>query len=199
MASDEVVLALPQPIPPLRHVRSTLLLGSVASLKDAGYFDGYVAVASGYAREAITSSVAGMWIPIDVALAHYRACDSLGISAESAAQLGHGTFTRTKGLLLGTAIGLAKGAGVNPWTLVPYFQRFWNRGYDGGGAHAIKKGPKDLHIGLVDCPLLESKYYRAALRGLVAGVIELVCTKAYVHERPVAQPRSAILFRVQWV
>jgi hypothetical protein len=138
-------------------------------------------------------------MPLEIALGHYRACNALGLSAESAAQLGRLTFTRTKGLLLGTAIGLAKGAGVTPWTLAPYFQRFWFRGYDGGGVYIERIGPKEMHMGLVEAEIVETRYYRAALRGLLAGVMELVCSKAYVHERIVRDPQSAILFRIQWV
>jgi hypothetical protein len=50
-----------------------------------------------------------------------------------------------------------------------------------------------------EAPIVETRYYRAALRGLLTGVFELVCSRAYVHERIVRDPRNAILFRIQWV
>jgi hypothetical protein len=140
-----------------------------------------------------------MWIPIETAVEHYLACDRLGLSAESAAQLGRGTFDRTKGLLLGTAIGLAKTAGVTPWTLAPYVQRFWLRGMDGGGVQAVKIGPKEIRLDVVACPVLRSQYFRAALRGLTGALFELVTQKVYAHEVPGRGPETAITLRVQWV
>jgi hypothetical protein len=197
--ADDVVLAFPTPLAPVRHVRSTLMLGGLASLEAGGWLDAYCAAAPVDVRTAIQTSVAGMWIPVDTALAHYLACDRIGVSAESAAKLGRGTFTRTKGLLLGTALGLAKTAGVTPWSLIPYFQRFWHRGLDGGGVRALKLGPKEVQIDIVGCPVFQSHYFRGALRGLTANLLELVCRKAYIHPRHVAEPNSEISFRAQWV
>jgi hypothetical protein len=197
--ADDVVLAFPNPLAPVRHVRSTLMLGGLASLEAAGFLDAYAAVAPPDVRTTIQTSVAGMWIPIETAVAHYLACDRIGVSSDSAAKLGRGTFARTKGLLLGTAIGIAKTAGVTPWALVPHLQRFVQRGMDGGGVRALKLGPKEVQIDLVACPLLESHYFRGALRGLTTTLLELVCRKAYLHERGVDDPNTAISFRAQWV
>jgi hypothetical protein len=197
--SDDVVLALPSPIPPVRHVRSTLMLGGLASIKAAGLIEAYDAVSPPAVRDAIQTAVAGMWLPVDIAVAHYVACDRMEVSAESAAKLGRGTFERTKGLLLGTATGLARGVGVNPWTLLPHFQRFWLRGLDGGGVRVLRLGPKDARIDVVECPVFESQYFRYALRGLAMSLLELVCEKCYVHDLPSRDPNTAVAFRAQWV
>lgn len=174
-------------------------MGAVAAIKAAGYGEAYEALLPREMHDTIVNTVAGMWLPVDVARAHYRACDGLNLSADAAAQLGRGTFARTKGLLLGAAVGLAKGVGVTPWTMVPHFQRFWLRGYDGGGVKVTKTGPKEFLMLITNFSLFESKYYRAALRGLTGSLLELVCQKAYVVERPVSAPESSILFRAQWV
>ncbi|MGH7294225.1 MAG: hypothetical protein ACRELB_04805, partial [Polyangiaceae bacterium] len=99
----------------------------------------------------------------------------------------------------GTATGLAKGAGVDPWTLFPHFQRFWLRGLDGGGVRVLRQGPKDARVDVVECPLFESRYFRAATRGLAASLLELVCRKCYVQDLPSREPDTAIAFRAQWV
>ena len=197
--ADEVVLAFPEPILPMRHIRSTLLMGGLDSLRAAGLGDAYAAVSPPQVQAAIGAAVAGMWIPIDVAVAHYLACDELGLSNDSAAQLGRATFERTKGLLLGSAIGLARGVGVTPWTLMPYLQRFWLRGYDGGAVRATRRGPKEVDLDVVGCPVMRSRYYRAAQRGLVSVLLELVCEKAYVHERAFGDAPSSGGLRAQWV
>lgn len=199
IASDDLVLDFPKPIPPLRHVRSTLVLGGLASISEAGLFDAYTELAPEEVRVAIQSSVAGMWLPVATVVAHYLACDRLGISSESAAQLGRRTFERMKGTLLGPAMSMAKGAGVTPWTLIPYFQRFWLRGNDGGGIRAVRLGPKEARIDIVSCPHFVSRYFRSACRGLGKGLLELVCQKAYIHDQPFGEDETARSFRVQWV
>ncbi len=194
-----ILLPFPQPIPRMRHQRSTLLQSGIASLRAAGLYEAYVAAAPREVREEIEQAVAGMWIPIETAIAHYLAYDRLGLSAESAAKLGRATFDRSKGLLLGAAIGLARGAGVTPWTLAPHLQRFWLRGFDGGGTQVMQLGPKEMRIDVVASPVLQSAYFRSALRGLTTALFELVSQKVYVHADPTPGPETAIVLRVQWV
>jgi hypothetical protein len=197
--SEEVVLPFPNPILPHRNVRSTLLQGGFASLVDAGLKDSYLAVVPPEVRAVIEGSVAGMWIPVETALAHYMACDRIGVSSESAVAIGRGTFERTKGLLLGTAVGVAKSVGVTPWSLVPHLQRFWLRGNDGAGVGAVKLGPKEARIEVVRCPLFRSRYYRGAYRGIAMSLFELVAQKAYAHELRRGGDEESVTLRVQWV
>jgi hypothetical protein len=79
-------------------------------------------------------------------------------------------------------------------------KRFWLGGIDGGGGvRAVKLGPKEVRIDVRGCPLFESRYYRAAFRGWVTSVFELVSDKAYAHElRGGGADRSGISLRVQW-
>ncbi len=195
----ETVPAFPEPIVLPQNIRSTIILSSIDSIRGAGHYDAYIAALAADARDTILSSVVGMWLPIDIGHAHYRACDALGLSTETEVQLGRGTFGRTKGLLLGTAVKLATGAGVTPWTVFPFFQRFWFRAYDGGALRVLRLGPKEAAVELIAFPLATSKYYRHAVRGLLVGVVELFCSKAYAKERPVSEPAMAITYRVQWV
>jgi len=196
---EEVILAFPALIRPIQNVRSTLLQGGLASIFEAGLKDAYLAVVPPEVRSVLESAVAGMWIPVETALGHYMACDRLGLSTESMVALGRGTFERTKGMLLGTAVGLAKSVGVTPWSLVPHMQRFWLRGNDGGGVRALKLGPKEVRIDVVANPLYRSRYYRAAYRGIAASLLELVAQKAYAHEIRRGHDEDALSVRVQWV
>lgn len=197
--APNILLPFPQPIPRMRHARSTLLQSGIASLREAGLYETYVASVRREVREEIEQAVAAMWIPIETAIAHYLACDRLGLSAESAAKLGRSTFDRSKGLLLGAATGLARGAGVTPWTLAPHLQRFWLRGFDGGGVQVVQLGPKEMRIDVVASPILQSAYFRSALRGLTTALLELVTQKVYVHADPAPGPETAIVLRAQWV
>ncbi len=174
-------------------------MGGLASIEAAGLLDAYTAVSPPDVRTAIQSAIAGMWIPVDIAVAHYLACDRMGVSSDTAAKLGRSTFARTKGLLLGTAVAVARGAGVTPWSLLQHGQRFWLRGNDGGGVRVLKVGPKEARVDIVGSPLWESRYFRAAYRGLVAALVQLVAQAAFAHEIPGGTSNTSIAVRVQWV
>jgi hypothetical protein len=195
----EVVLSMPTPLVAARHIRSTVLLSSVAAIRSAGLGEAYMSALDPKHRSFIEGSVVGMWVPMDTAMAHYRACDSLGMSNDTAASLGRSVFDRTAGTLLGTVVKLSKASGVNPWTILPLFQRFWQRGFDGGGIAVYKLGPKDAQIDAVAIAVNDVRYFRHALRGLVMGVLDMFSAKTYVREL-VGIPRDtgAVHYRVQW-
>jgi hypothetical protein len=175
------------------------MLGAIEGLRAAGYFEAYKKALDPSWHDTMINAVAGVWIPLEVAKAHYRACDSLGLSPDTTVALGRATFERTAGTLLGTALRMAKEAGVTPWAVLPMFQRFWLRGNDGGGIRVMRHGPKEAQVDVVQTALLESPYYRGALRGLVTALVSLFCKKVYVSERPVPRPSTSIALRVQWV
>ena len=197
MREDDVVLALPASVKPARKLRSTLVLASIESVKRRGRFEDYERALPAEHRESLLHAVAATWVSLDAAKAHYAACDSLRLSAEQQVLAGRSTFDGARSTLMGTAVGLARGAGVTPWNVMPMLQRVWERGCDGGGITAVRAGPKDAHIDIVQCELLASSYMRNGLRGLVAGIMELFCTRAYVTERR-ACGAASVYYRVQW-
>jgi hypothetical protein len=194
---DEVLLALPVPLRPMTRLRSTLLLASIESVRASGRFADYERALAPDYKQAVLGAIAGTWVSLDEAKAHYGACDALGLSPEQQAQAGRGTFSGARGTLLGTAVGLARGAGVTPWLVMPQLQRSWDRGCEGGGILVVRAGPKDAHVDLVQCALVSSPYFRHGLRGLVAGIVELFSSRAYVTERKAAGTMRAY-YRVQW-
>jgi hypothetical protein len=131
-----------------------------------------------------------------VAVAHYRACDSLGLSANAVAALGRATHDRIRGLLYGTFVKVFQEAGGNPWAVFAHWERFWHRGYDGGGLRITKLGPKDARVDVIACGLCESHYFRHALRGLSCGFVEVFCTRAYATE--VTFGHDSVSYRYQW-
>jgi hypothetical protein len=189
---------MPSPIVPARHARSTILLGSIASVRAAGRYDEYAARLAATDRELLVGAVAGSWIPIDVAFSHYQACDALGFPVDQQVANGRATFDKTRGTLLGTLVRMAKAGGMTPWSVFPRCQRYWERGYDGGGVRVTKVGPKEARLDLVAFRLADSPYFRNALRGLVTGLTELFSTKAYVTERPGAHVAGSTSLRLQW-
>lgn len=190
------------PFPPnllsLRAARSTVVLGSIAVLRATGHFETYRAALPASFHPALFEAIAGTWMPLDAALAHYAACDSLGLSANEQLANGRQTFERTGATLFGTMLRMAKGAGVTPWTFLPHLQRFYERGYDGGAVAVFKLGPKEARCEIAESALCDSRYYRNAVRGLLGVMVEMFCRKAYVVELPQRHGPHSMTLRVQW-
>jgi hypothetical protein len=181
---------------PITLARSTILLASRSCLVEAGHAPRYDEALDPVARKTLSEAVAGMWLPIEVARAHYRACDTLELSANAIATIGRSTNDRIKGTLYGTFIRVFQEAGGNPWNVLPHWQRFWDRGYDGGALRIVKLGPKDARVDVLGCSLCESHYFRHALRGVSNGFIEVFCKRAYATE--VATSTNGASYRYQW-
>jgi hypothetical protein len=198
-APNEVVLAFPARLNPVRHVRSTLLMGTMTALKNAGHLEAWCRALPPAHRDVLLRAVAGTWIPADTAMAHYVACDSLGLSADVEAQLGGATFERVRGTLLGTMLRMVNSAGVTPWTLLAQLQRFWDRAYDGAGLQVVRVGPKDAQLELAQCQFTDTHYHRNALRGVFRELLRLFCQQAYVQERKAHRAPGTYSVRAQWV
>jgi hypothetical protein len=196
---DSVVLPFPSPCAPVKHARSTLVLGSLDSLRRAGHFERYSALLEPAYRETLLDAVAGVWLPVAAALAHYRACDALGLTAEAEVDMGRRTYEGTEAVIFGTIIRLAKSSGVTPWTVMAQYQRLWDRGYDGGGIRIIRLGPKEARIELAHCPLADHRYYRHALRGTNHGVLGAFATKLYIKDVSGTRAPGTMALRAQWV
>jgi hypothetical protein len=198
---EEVLIAPPASgAGSVSHVRSTLVLSSVQSLRAHSLFEHYIRLLDPTVRDMIESLIAGAWLPVDVALKHYRACDALGLSLANEIALGHEVGTRIQGSILGLLLKGAKGAGATPWTGLGFLDRLWDRVFaGGGGVGLVKLGPKEARAQLIGLPLLAVPYFRHAFRGTMLAGLELFCQRAYVHEHGRDQPESTFIFRVSWV
>ena len=200
MPREEVILPFPAPraqIEPATHYRSTWIVSSLQSLRSAGHFDRYVAVLPPAMKSEILDAVAGVWMPMPVARAHYVACDELGLSSDEQLAMGASVGERAQGNVLSTVVRAARGAGVTPWTILPQLGRLYARGADGGAVAVFKLGPKDARTEFVGCELFDIDYFRHAFRGVFLGIMSLFCKKAYIHETP-KRGKGEVTFQVQW-
>jgi hypothetical protein len=139
-----------------------------------------------------------MWLPAEVALAHYQACDRLGLSTLDLLSIGNEVGKHAQGTVLSVAVRLAKGAGVTPWTIIHRLPDVWRRTWIGGGVSIVKCGPKDARIEIAGWPCSRTTYCRVAMRGVIAGLVELFCEKAYMKEVPQLCTPMALAYRCSW-
>jgi hypothetical protein len=150
-------------------------------------------------KDAILSVCAGVWLPMSVAMAHYRACDALGLPISEQVALGRSVGDRVQGTFLGTVLRAAKGVGATPWAALENVDRLWDRTFQGGGgATLVRMGPKEAISELIGLPALAVPYFRHAYRGAYLAAIELFCSKGYVLEVPKDRVLTSATFRLSW-
>jgi hypothetical protein len=195
----EIIVPFPAPLARLAlptRVRSTLIVSSLRSLQVRGLDSVYAARVDPAWREVLRQAVAGTWLPIAAGVAHYRACDSAVPTATDQIAIGREVGDRLHATFLGTMIRAATGAGITPWVVFAYAQKFYDRLFDGGGCCATKLGPKDAQLEMAQNPLIEISYFRNAARGLWMSALELFCTKAYARET--ARTESSFSVKISW-
>jgi hypothetical protein len=94
---------------------------------------------------------------------------------------------------------LAQGAGATPWTVLAQTPRLWSATCDGGAVAVAKLGPKEARVEIVGYPLAALHYNRVTMRGIVASLIQLLCTKVYMHELPKLCDARCLGMRASWV
>ena len=203
MPSEELFLPFPGPEESLgeaTHVRSTLIASSIASLRRHDLFDRYQELLPSSYREAVLSSVAGVWLPMAVGRAHYDTCDRLGLSMQEQVRIGTEVSAKIHETFLGTVVRMAKQAGVTPWLLLARGHHMYSRLLDGGGGlRVIKYGPKEVRTDWRGVPLLDIPYFRHAMRGIYHAAVSMFCVQAYVVELPRESGPGRGALRVSWV
>jgi hypothetical protein len=179
-------------------VRSTLVSASVQSLRARGLYDRYALRLAEADRNELASAVAGVWIPMSLAAAHYRACESLrlcvGEQLDIALKVGmhlHGTF-------LGAMLRMARTVGVTPWGALAYTDKLYERLFRGGGIAVTRVGPKDARVDLVGNPLCQTEYFRVGVRGVYQAALELFCERLTTHEIARRYSELDMAVRISW-
>ncbi len=174
------------------------MVASIENVRRSGRFEEYLRGVPTVHHAELFHSTAGLWISIDAALAHYMGVDRLDILPDEHIAMGRRSAERVGATFLGRAIRLSTEAGLTPWSFLPHLNRFWRRGYDGGGIAIAKLGPKEALIDLVGMVLCQSTFFRGVLLGYVATFTEVFCKKAYAQDSGSPHGSGSMRVRVQW-
>jgi hypothetical protein len=190
--------ALRTTVPLATRFRSTWLSSSIRALRERNLFETYLTHLPAEYHEAVLSAVVGVWLPVKVAEAHYDACDKLELTAQDLVAIGSAVGLHAQGIVFSTAINLAKGAGVTPWTVLPRLPEIWYRIWIGGGVAIYKLGPKDARLEIGGWTCARTTYCRVAMRGVIQGLTDLFCERAYVREVPSLCTKLTLGYRIAW-
>jgi hypothetical protein len=199
-AEPEPYLPFPVPreaIPLAREYRSTMLRSTVAILEQRGLHERYVAELAPEHREAILGSVPAVWLPLEVGMAHYEACDRLGLTEIEQASIGWETARRFHGPVMMTALRLA-GSVSSPWFAASLAHRNWGRVWKGSAMAITRLASDEALVELAGWPASRIAYARVAFRGALRGTVEYFCRRAQLSEVRHLRTDTSLGFRVKW-
>src|SRR5258706_8484132 len=188
MAEPELYVPFPESIrtaPRTTAVRSTTVITSRRGIKERGYFEEYKKHISVSSEGALEHAVAGLWLPIELGLDHYRACDALSLGLNEQRELGGLALRRLRETLMGTmAKSLASSGIVSMWDVLRRYHTFFAANFQGGGSRVWKVGPKDAILEIAGLPLARVPYLRNAYGGLLNEGARFFVTTSLVVEVP---------------
>ena len=181
---------------PVTHVRSSAIVTAQSLLRESGKLADYTEGLPPEVRPAVFGIIPGSWVPIDTALAHHRAMDTLRLPPSEQMALATGSGEKMRGALTGTILRMSREVGVTPWTLMPHSQRIWDRMCRGGDISVERIGPKEAMVRMYGLPLLSCSYFRVAIRCVLQSGLAMWCTRGYVTE--VEWSPTTVTFREAW-
>lgn len=180
MLARQVLFAHTSPLQPVTAVRSTILQMSVNLLRDHGHGGRYLELVDPTYRATILESIVPTWLSLQVADAHYRACDALALSDNDQLAMGKAMGDRIQATYLATLMKTAKASGLSPMVLFSRFDRAWPRAFQGGSLQLTQVGPKDVVLEVRGAQLTRYSYFRRAFVGVVRAALQLGGTRAEV-------------------
>jgi hypothetical protein len=147
---------------PVTAVRNVLLQTSLNELQAKGHYDRYVQLIAPDTLEQLQTFLAPGWVPIEIAHAHYAACERLGLTSEQTDRLGTRIGERLQQTVLVSYAKTARDPAFDVWKLMPSLYRVWGRVYQGGSVQITRLGPRESLIEQVGFVLNRYAYYREA-------------------------------------
>lgn len=185
--------------PTVTHVRGTLIASSLQTLRELGHFARYEALLAREYHDSILFSLAMSWVPVEVATAHYQACDALALDRSQLASMGTIVSKRYADSFFGTILRTSRQAGLEgPWLALRSLGRIWDRIYQGGAILVDRTGPKDAYLEKRGLPLAQIPYFRSAFAAWMVAIGELLVRKMHVRFIPARDQRSFAL-AASWV
>jgi hypothetical protein len=186
--------------PAATHCRGTLLIASRRTLQRRGHFERYRTHLGPAHDMTIASSVGGTWLPIELGVAHYRACDALDLPVEETLELGAAVVREMQRTFIGTALRAAgRGAGISPLVGLQKFFGVYARALKGGGGRMVRIGPKDVRVEFLGLPFSAFRYFRVAYRGFITAGCEFFAQRVVTAELVSYMSPTTVAYRIAWV
>jgi hypothetical protein len=150
-------------------------------------------------REELLATTGGGWLSVDVAMAHYRACDALHLDRDTVLSIGAESGRFLNETLLTIVAKLSRQAGASPWVPFAHVNRMAARTWRGGSCGVFKLGPKEARIEWIGLPVAAIPYFRVAFAGFTQGIVTLFTKVFFIRELARFCSTTTIGYRCSWV
>jgi hypothetical protein len=180
-------------------VRSTVILTSLRALRARAHFDRYMQALDEKYRDDILAITGGHWLAMDIARAHYLACDALALERGVIEDIGTESGRVLNHTVLAVVVKLSREAGASPWTALKHTNRLVGRTWQGSTCGVFKVGPKEARLEWVGQPVASIPYFRTAFGGFILGALQLFGRVVFVREIPRYCTSTTLGYRCSWV
>jgi hypothetical protein len=197
---SEIVLPFRTPNPrPVTEARSTLIVAGIQTLRAHGLYERYVDLLSPNLCQEIMALVAGVWIPAELALEHYRKMDQLALPTSMIEAIGAEVAERGSKTVLKRARGLATDPDRTPWKMFEMVHRNLDTNWRGSDMMVTKEGPHQATFTWAGQPCASVPYFVTSWGGFLRASTNLYCTNAYHRVVPERSSPSTIAIELTWV
>ena len=165
-------------------VRSTLLQSSVQVLKDNGLFERYLTKLDPRYKDEILLTLAPVWHPMEVAVAHYDAWEALEFSTQQLEAISANVSNRIMGTFVATMVRQSRTVGSTPWFPLGQYDKLWKRLFIGGSLRITERGPKDAHVESRGLAMFGGRCFPISYQGVVHTAIRLFARTVYARTLP---------------
>jgi hypothetical protein len=197
----EVVVALPAPRERIKlatEVRSTLLCAALSALDKHGLLARYRSQLDPAFESTMFSLTAGHWLPVDIAVKHYEACDRMRLDHDVIEDIGNSVGQRIQKSVLHVLVRISREAGATPWTALAQVPRLNELTWRGSAFEVVKLGPKDARLEWLGQPCAATEYYRTSFCGFVRGLLDLFCRRTFVRMNRERCDATTLSLKVAW-
>ncbi len=198
-APGEVLVALPKIVPPVTQMRSITVCASLLGLAKAGLSARHQALLPDRSRAALSALTASEWMPIELAMDHYRACEALQLDAEQFDWMYKESSTRLRGTVLSTVLSLARAVGGTPLLPMGHYPRIWDRLYRGGAVGVVRPQGRanTAQMDIRGLPLVQIPYFARGFVRLHQNALEHFARSVRITA---GQPHdvNSVLYNVTW-
>lgn len=195
----EILIPHDREFQPVMAVRNTVLQASLGELREAGYYERYASNIDPTMLRELSSNLAPSWVPIDLADAHYAACDGMCLNAEELHRLGQAVGVRVRQTSIVVASDTTANGPVDVWTIVGQLHRVWKRLYLGGSVQIVKLGPREELIELRGHTLYRHSYFRHGSLAAITAAHEAVGARIEMNRIVRYDARThEIVFHMAW-
>jgi hypothetical protein len=186
------------PVEPVTDVRSTLLLAGIQSVRAKGLYPEYSDVLSPEVRESIVGLAGGIWVPVELAVAHYSAMDRLAIDRLTIEALGADVAQRTWKHILAPVFARAKRIGPKPWEAFSHAQETVKLNWRGGDIQIIKETETQALYEWAGQPCANVPYFVTSFGSFMRALTNLFSSRAYCSVVPERSSPTTIAIRLSW-